>query len=127
MMPNKILVVFVVAHSPKQRINVERCAAGNQFALGRSQSEQDSVIEVYIIGCEIGFIPPDSRKCVASDCIGVVGEGFDDGAVCKVYSSFLDLAAAGWEVAAKACDSSNVEFGLAPAGTDEGNVEISCF
>jgi hypothetical protein len=39
---------------------------------------------------------------VASDCVGVVWEGFDDGAVFEADSGSLDVAGSSWEVAAKA-------------------------
>lgn len=45
---------------------------------------------------------------VASDCIRVVWEGFDDGAVFEADSSFLNMAGSSWEVATKTRDASKV-------------------
>jgi hypothetical protein len=47
-------------------------------------------------------------ECVTSDCIGIVGEGFDYGAVFEADSGFLDLAASLGEVAAKTCYSPKI-------------------
>jgi hypothetical protein len=63
-----------------------------------------------------------SMECVASDCVGVVWEGFYDGAVFEGYSGFLDLAASLGEVAAKTRCTPKIQFGLAPTGTYKPNV-----
>ena len=61
-------------------------------------------------------------ECVASDCVCVVGEGFEDGAVLEANSGFLDMAASLGKVAAKTRYPTKIQFSLTPAGSDESNV-----
>jgi hypothetical protein len=61
-------------------------------------------------------------KGVASDCVGVVWEGFYNGAVFEGNSGFLDMAASLGEVAAKTCYTPKIQLGLAPTWTYEPNV-----
>jgi hypothetical protein len=61
-------------------------------------------------------------ECVASDCVGVVWKGFEDGAVLEANSGFLDMAASLGKVAAKTCYPPKIQLGLTPAGSDESNV-----
>jgi hypothetical protein len=61
-------------------------------------------------------------KCVATDCIGIVWEGFNYGAVFEADSGFLDVAGSRWKVAAKTCYPLKIKFGLAPTWTYKSNV-----
>jgi hypothetical protein len=61
-------------------------------------------------------------ECVASDCIRIVWESFNYGAVFEANSGFLLAAASIGEVAAKPSYPPKTIFSLAPTGTYEPNV-----
>lgn len=61
-------------------------------------------------------------KRVASDCVGVVWEGFEDGAVFEADSGSLDMTGSSGEIAAKAGDAAEVKFSLAIAGSDKPDI-----
>ena len=96
------IVVFVVAHLPEYGVGVEGCAACYEFSVCGSESKQYRVVQFLVVLREIGFIPPYSVECVASDCVGIVRESLNDRAVWNTDSCLLQVQTLLWEVAAEA-------------------------
>ncbi len=111
--------VLVVKDFVKYAVGVPWGAAADEFAVGCAQSVEDGVVEFLVVSDKVEFIRENHIECGASDCVGVVWEGFYAASVGKVDLGFLRFKnGAGRQFMREGGYACDYSFGLAPAGSD---------